>query len=201
MGFAVVEADEETYTRWFDSPSKPYFAQADYPAKRVMRFSLIDRIDELEPGERIAAVKALSMAEEYLADHFPGFPVMPGVLMLEAMTQAAAWLIRATDDFAHSMVVLKEARNVKYGQFVEPGQTLSVTAEIVSRTEGETTLKARGAVDGRTAVKARLVLARYNLVDQQPDRAATDALVKQNMRALFALLWQPDGKGARSSTA
>ena len=166
-----------------------------------MRFSLIDRIDELEPGARITAVKALSMAEEYLADHFPGFPVMPGVLMLEAMTQAAAWLIRATDDFAHSMVVLKEARNVKYGQFVEPGQTLSVTAEIVSRTEGETTLKARGAVDGRTAVKARLVLARYNLVDQQPDRAATDALVKQNMRALFALLWQPDGKGARSSTA
>ena len=43
-----------------------------------MRFSLIDRIDELEPGVRILAVKNLSMAEEYLADHFPGFPVMPG---------------------------------------------------------------------------------------------------------------------------
>lgn len=200
MGFAVVEGDEENYTRWFDSPSEPYFAQADYPAKRVMRFSLIDRIDELEPGARIAAVKALSMAEEYLADHFPGFPVMPGVLMLEAMTQAAAWLVRATDDFAHSMVVLKEARNVKYGQFVEPGQTLLVTAEIVSHAEGETTLKARGAVDGRTTVKARLVLARYNLVDEHPDRAATDALVKRNLRALFALLWQPAGKAAESST-
>jgi len=166
-----------------------------------MRFSLIDRIDELEPGATITAVKALSMAEEYLADHFPGFPVMPGVLMLEAMTQATAWLIRATDDFAHSMVVLKEARNVKYGQFVEPGQTLSVTAEIISHTEGETTVKARGVVDGRTAVRARLVLARYNLVDRHPDRAVTDALVKQNMRALFALLWQPEGKGAQSSTA
>ena len=165
-----------------------------------MRFSLIDRIDELEPGARIAGVKALSMAEEYLADHFPGFPVMPGVLMLEAMTQAAAWLIRSTDDFAHSMVVLKEARNVKYGQFVEPGQTLHVTAEILSRTEEETTLKARGVVDGRSTVKARLVMKHYNLVDEHPDRAVTDEMIKRNMRALFALLWQPQGEGAEAAT-
>ncbi|HEX5445871.1 MAG TPA: 3-hydroxyacyl-ACP dehydratase FabZ family protein, partial [Pirellulales bacterium] len=96
-----------------------------------MRFTLIDRIVDLQPGAKIRAVKNLSLAEEYLADHFPGFPVLPGVLMLEAMTQAAAWLVRVSDDFAHSMVVLKEARNVKYNQFVEPGQTLSVTAELL----------------------------------------------------------------------
>src|SRR3972149_10441021 len=90
-----------------------------------MRFSLIDRIDELEPAERIAAVKTLSMAEEYVADHFPGFPVMPGVLMLEAMAEAGAWLVRAQEDFAHSMVVLRKASNVKYGQFVEPGAALT----------------------------------------------------------------------------
>ena len=64
-----------------------------------MRFHLVDRVLELEPGERIVAIKNLSLAEEYLADHFPGFPVMPGVLMLEAMTQAAAWLVRASEDF------------------------------------------------------------------------------------------------------
>jgi 3-hydroxyacyl-[acyl-carrier-protein] dehydratase len=164
-----------------------------------MRFSLIDRIDELEPGARIAAVKALTMAEEYLADHFPGFPVMPGVLMLEAMTQAGAWLIRATEDFAHSMVVLKEARAVKYGRFVEPGQTLRVTAEIVSQDERQTTLKARGAIDGRAIATARLVLERYNLVDENPGRASTDETVRQEMRALFALLRQPNGERAESS--
>ena len=155
-----------------------------------MRFSLIDRIDELEPGTRLAAVKSLTMAEEYLADHFPGFPVMPGVLMLEAMTQASAWLVRASEDFRHSFVVLKEARNVKYGQFVEPSQTLAVTAEIVEQTDRETTLKVRGSVDGRTTVGARLVLERYNLAETRPEHASTDALVRQQMRNLFALLWR-----------
>jgi 3-hydroxyacyl-[acyl-carrier-protein] dehydratase len=158
-----------------------------------MRFSLIDRIDELEPGIKISAVKTLTMAEEYLADHFPGFPVMPGVLMLEAMTQAGAWLVRAGEDFEHSMVVLKEARNVKYGQFVEPGQTLVVSAEVVSQTDRETELKARGTVDGRTTVGARLVLERYNLGDEDPSHAATDEVVRQELRGLFALLWRPNG--------
>ena len=60
-----------------------------------MRFTLLDRITELEPGVKITAVKNLTMAEEYLADHFPQFPVMPGVLMLQAMTEAGAWLVRA----------------------------------------------------------------------------------------------------------
>lgn len=165
-----------------------------------MRFSLIDRIDELEPGARIVAVKALSMAEEYLADHFPGFPVMPGVLMLEAMTQTGAWLVRATEDFAHSIVVLKEARAVKYGQFVQPGQTLSVTAEIVKQTDRETTLKTRGAVDGRSTVAARLVLERYNLDTDQPRGGPTDETVRQEMRDLFALLWQPNGQPIEAST-
>jgi 3-hydroxyacyl-[acyl-carrier-protein] dehydratase len=153
-----------------------------------MRFSLIDRVDELEPGRRIAARKNLTMAEEYLADHFPGFPVMPGVLMLEAMTQAGAWLVRASEDFAHSIVVLKEARNVKYGNFVEPGQTLAVTAEIVKQDERTTTLKAQGTVDGTTTVSARLVLERYNLADVQPSRAEADDVVRGNLREQFAQL-------------
>ena len=166
-----------------------------------MRFSLIDRIDELEPGVKISAVKTLSMAEEYLADHFPAFPVMPGVLMLEAMTQVGAWLVRATEDFEHSMVVLKEARNVKYGQFVEPGQTLQVTAEIVSQTDRETVLKAQGTVNGQSTVRGRLILERYNLVDENPAHADADDVVRQQMRELFALLWRPGDQSAESSSS
>ncbi len=122
-----------------------------------MRFTLIDRIVDLAPGAKITAVKNLSMAEEYLADHFPGFPVMPGVLMLEAMTEAGAWLVRATEDFAHSMVLLKKARNVKFANFLQPGQTLTVTAEIVETTDRETRLKTSGSVEGTTNVSAQLV--------------------------------------------
>lgn len=155
-----------------------------------MRFTLLDRITELEPGAKLVAIKNLSLAEEYLADHFPGFPVMPGVLMLEAMTQAGAWLIRATEDFAHSAVLLKEARNVKYANFVEPGQTLVVTVEVLDQDDRHTRLKAQGTVDGGTAVSARLVLERYNLADENPDKAETDAIVRQQMRELFSLLYR-----------
>src|SRR5439155_10753816 len=94
-----------------------------------MKFILIDRITALEPGKRITATKSLTLAEEYLADHFPRFPVMPGVLMIEALVQASAWLVRATQDFAHSMVLLKEAKNVTYKSFVSPGQVFEISVE------------------------------------------------------------------------
>ena len=73
------------------------------------------------------------LTEEYLADHFPEFPVLPGVFMLEAATQAGAWLLRLSEDFAHSIISLKEAKNVKYADFVPPGQTLEVTVSIIKK--------------------------------------------------------------------
>lgn len=166
-----------------------------------MQFTLVDRIVELEPGVRITAVKNLTMAEEYLADHFPHFPVMPGVLMLEAMTQASAWLIRASEDFAHSIVVLKQASNVKYGQFVQPGQTLWVTAEIVKSSADEVRLKASGTVDGRMTVSGRLVLAKYNLADRSPSHAEIDRATKAALRTSLALLYQSAEAVAEGATS
>ncbi|MBN2216470.1 MAG: beta-hydroxyacyl-ACP dehydratase [Pirellulales bacterium] len=157
-----------------------------------MRFTLLDRITSLVPGTKITAVKNLTMAEEYLGDHFPQFPVMPGVLMLEAMVEAGAWLVRATEDFAHSVILLRKAGNVKYGQFVQPGQTLEVSAEILGQADGETKIKARGTMNGRLTVAGRLSLASYNVADSQPGRETTDEEIRQEMRKLFALLYRPD---------
>ncbi|HTQ39297.1 MAG TPA: 3-hydroxyacyl-ACP dehydratase FabZ family protein [Pirellulales bacterium] len=156
-----------------------------------MRFKLLDRIVELKPGESITAIKGLALAEDYLADHFPQFPVMPGVFMLEALTQASAWLIRATENFQHSMVVLREARNVKYADFVEPGQTLTVKAEIIGATPQQTKLKVQGSVDGKVNVGARLVMAQFNLADGNPVRASADAHVIRQMRKQFDILYRP----------
>ena len=86
----------------------------------VMRFKLLDRIIDLKPGASITAVKGLVLAEDYLADHFPQFPVMPGVFMLEAMTQASAWLIRVSEDFQHSMVVLARSAKCEIRRFRRP---------------------------------------------------------------------------------
>ncbi len=155
-----------------------------------MHFSLIDRIDVLEPGRQIVATKSLSLAEEYLRDHFPNFPVMPGVLMLEALTQASAWLVRYTEDFAHSIVVLKEARNVKYARFVQPGQTLVITASIAKEEDNLVTLKAQGEIDGQTNLQARLVLCRSNLADTDPMQAHTDQKVVAELRQRFGLLYR-----------
>lgn len=166
-----------------------------------MRFTLVDRITELEPGVRIQGVKALALAEEYLADHFPLFPVMPGVLMLEAMTQCGAWLVRVTEDFAHSMVVLREAKTVKYADFVTPGQLLTVTAEILDHDEHQTKIKAQGSVDGKINVSARLVLARYNLADTNPGRESTDIVVRAELRRLFSILRAPQASGKAGAAA
>src|SRR5207249_6827400 len=121
-----------------------------------MRFNLVDEIRQLEPGRKIQAVKNLTLGEEYLADHFPGFPVMPGVLMLETLVEAGAWLLRLTEDYRHSLIVLRDARNVKYGSFMQPGHSLIVTAEMAETAAEapEVVFKGKGEMDGASTVSA-----------------------------------------------
>ncbi|HBH51959.1 MAG TPA: beta-hydroxyacyl-ACP dehydratase [Planctomycetaceae bacterium] len=167
-----------------------------------MRFNLIDRITDLQPGKSIVAIKNLSLAEEYLADHFPGFPVMPGVLMVEALTQAGAWLIRHSEDFRHSTVLLKSARALKFVNFVTPGKMLQVSLEVHGWAGDECTLKASGTVDGQTAVAGRLVLERFNLRDRNPAAAQADEIQNKHWRELFPQLWTaPVSAGKISSGA
>jgi 3-hydroxyacyl-[acyl-carrier-protein] dehydratase len=155
-----------------------------------MRFCLLDRILELEPGVRVTAVKKLRPDEQYLQDHFPRFPVMPGVLMLEAMYQASAWLVRQSEGFSNSIVLLKEARNIKYADFVTPGKELVVMAEILKEDESLTTLKTQGLIDGNVAVNGRLVLERFNLADRYPTRRNTDPYLRDEMRGVLKRLLQ-----------
>lgn len=162
-----------------------------------MRFVLIDRITELQRGQSLIAVKNLSLAEEYLADHFPGFPVMPGVLMLEALTQAGAWLIRDMEDFAHSVIVLKQAKTIKYGSFVEPGRRLQLRVDLVAHGDSETTFKGAGTIDGQDMVKGRFTLIRYNLREKNPSLHATDSLIVSGLRDLFGTL-RKGSVGARA---
>src|SRR5689334_4931854 len=159
-----------------------------------MRFCLLDRILELEPGVRVTAVKRLRADEDYLKDHFPRFPVMPGVLMLEAMYQAAAWLVRQSDGFAYSMVVLKEACNIKYADFVTPGKELVVTADILKQEGSLTTLKAQGTIDGNVAVNGRLVLDCFNLAERHPSRRNTDPYLRTEMRKVLGKLLAPQAR-------
>lgn len=161
-----------------------------------MRFTLIDKIHDLVPGESITAVKNLSLAEEYLADHFPGFPVMPGVLMLEAIVQAGAWLIRATTGFEHSLVLLKEARNVKFGSMFQPGKQATIRVSLLET--GEKFSKLKGEVicedDGQSVrmVSARVTLAHFSLEDRHPSLKTADQRMVQHLREMYEVLRNHD---------
>ena len=160
-----------------------------------MKFILVDQLLSHDPGKRMVMAKNVTMAEEYLADHFPGFPVLPGVMMLEVAVQTAAWLVRQHLNFAHSLIVLKEARGVRYGTFVSPGQTLVMTADAVEISAGRSDFKIKGTVGTATAIQARLELAHLNL-------ASTDlALDKIDQLAIAAQRerWQTLIGGAAST--
>lgn len=120
-----------------------------------MRFELIDRIVERQ-DDRLVAVKCVSNAEEYLADHFPGFAVLPGVLMLEALVQAGRALVDHADAGPH--LVLAEARNVRYGNMVRPGQCLTLEVKRRRAVAGGWELDGVGRVDDQVAVQARFRL-------------------------------------------
>ena len=153
-----------------------------------MRFNLVDRIVAVEPGRSLRAVKNLTLGEEYLADHFPTFPVMPGVLMLQTLVEASAWLLRISSEFRHSVIVLREARNVKYGNFMEPGRQMLLTTELIEQDGALATFKGKGEVDGASTVSARLTLACSNLRDRNPALQEVDQRLVQHFRQLYRVL-------------
>lgn len=173
-----------------------------------MKFWLVDRIESIEPGERIVAIKTLTLAEEYLADHFPAFPVMPGVLMIEAMVQTAAWLVRVVQEFSKSVIVLSEVRNARYASFVQPGDVLRCEMQALEIGEASASFKGVGVVENpgasaggdaganagrpRQAVSARLGLRCLNLADEHGYLAEADTAIIRQLKDRFGLIGGPD---------
>ena len=126
-----------------------------------MRFRLIDQVLE-RSDNRVVAVKAVTLAEEYLADHFPSFPVLPGVFMLEAMVQSARLLIPESD----RRFVLGGVKALRYGSFVSPGEHLRVEVEMKKfdgdlatfRGEGKVLTPGGDVSDADTAVAGRFTM-------------------------------------------
>ncbi len=154
-----------------------------------MRFNFIDRIESLSES-RLIGLKYVTLAEEYLGDHFPTFPVLPGVLMVEALTQAAGWLLHRNTDFAKSMAVLKEARNIRFGNFVAPGNSLRFEVDLSETTETGAMFKASATVNGKLALSARLELAYFNLAERHKDLAERDQILIEHHRRRWAVLTQ-----------
>ena len=153
-----------------------------------MRFILIDKVVSLEPGRQIKAIKSVSLAEEYLADHFPTFPVLPGVLLLEGLIESASWLVRDAENFAHSMLLLEQARNVKYKSFIAPGGQIEYTVEAKAIEENVSSFTGSGLSKGQRIVEARFGLRHFNLADANSTMAVVDAKIIENMKERWELL-------------
>src|SRR5207247_1762274 len=101
---------------------------------------------------------------------------------------AAAWVLHRRTNFAKSIAVLKEARNVKYGQFVAPGDALRVEVELIKPTDAGASFKASGTVRDQTALSARIELAYFNLAEKQPELAQVDARLIEHHKQRWTLL-------------
>ncbi len=101
-----------------------------------MRCLLTDKITTYEKSTSITGIKNVTMSENFLADHFPGFPVMPGVLQLEAVAQLGSWLVFASSEYKKK-ARLSSVKSIKYKEFVVPGDQMRIEIKIKSYEETE----------------------------------------------------------------
>jgi len=122
-----------------------------------MRFVLVDRILALEPGASIEAEMVMPASEELFRDHFPGFPVVPGVLLTEMMGQAAAKCLKA-DGRGRGNPMLAEIRNARFRSWVRPDETIRLFATIDRSDEKFAVARCHAEVGGRKVCSAELML-------------------------------------------
>jgi len=122
-------------------------------------FLLIDEVLELEPGERVVALKRVREDEWYLRGHFPGRPVMPGVLIVEAMAQAGAVAVLSEEENRGRIALFAGIDDTRFKRIVEPGDELQLecTLEQVRGPIGKG--RARATVDGQLAARGTLTFA------------------------------------------
>ena len=121
-----------------------------------MRFILVDDILELSPGKHIKASKAIAVDEDYFRDHFPGFPVVPGVLLTEMMAQTAGKCLDA-EDTARGRPVLAQIKSASFREWVAPGTTVVMVADIRTSRPQYATAECRAEVGGTPVCSAELL--------------------------------------------
>jgi 3-hydroxyacyl-[acyl-carrier-protein] dehydratase len=122
-------------------------------------FLLIDEVLELEPGERVVARKVVRADEWYLSGHFPGRPVMPGVLIVEAMAQTGAVAVLSEDENRGRLALFAGIDGVRFKRVVRPGDELQLTC-LLERVRGPIGRgKATASVDGQLAARGTLTFA------------------------------------------
>lgn len=156
----------------------------------AMRWSFLDRIDELVPGESARGRKGCASSEDYFADHFPGFPVVPGVVQIEALAQLSGKLIEVTVfDRERRWVwpILSMVRKAKFRRFVRPGDTLVLHTSIKAMRDESAVCAVRGEVDGQRTVDAEIVFVfDPEGLDTDESQKRLEVLERANLKLLWS---------------
>ena len=127
---------------------------------------LVDRIVELEPGQRAVGLKNVSTNEWFFEGHFPGNPIMPGVLIVEALAQTGAVAALSADEFSGKLGLFAGIDGVRFRRQVVPGDQLRLDVEMERLRRGIGRAWAKATVDGETAAEGRLTFALVDPPDE-----------------------------------
>lgn len=122
-------------------------------------FMLVDKITEMEEGKSIKGIKNVTINEPFFQGHFPGNPIMPGVLICEALAQVGAVLLLSMDENRGKLGVFTGINNFKFRRQVVPGDTLVLSAELVTYRHGMGKANVEASVDGQVAAKGEISFA------------------------------------------
>lgn len=122
-------------------------------------FLLVDRITECVPGKYSKGYKNLTMNEEFFQGHFPGNPIMPGVLQLEALAQCSAPILLTMDGYKNKLTLFAAMENIRFKNIVRPGDRLDMDIQLIKLKGPIGKVHAIGSVDGKVAVEADLTVA------------------------------------------
>jgi 3-hydroxyacyl-[acyl-carrier-protein] dehydratase len=147
-----------------------------------VRFLLVDRLLQIETGKSLVAAKCVALSEDYFADHFPGFPVMPGSLILEGFEQASHLLMGVSSDFTRAATLRRVSRG-SFRRLVRPGDRLLLRVSLARFTETDAQVQADATSDGEKVADARL---EFNLQDAGDDPEAARRC--RRLREFYQLL-------------
>ena len=137
-------------------------------------FLLIDRIVEFEPAKRLVAIKNVTINEPFFQGHFPGYPIMPGVLVIEAMAQAGGIIMMAEMPDRHQkLVVFTGIERAKFRRPVTPGDQLRIEVDVLAFRSRAGRIQGRAMVDGKLACEATLTC--QVVTREREQRAHSDA--------------------------
>ena len=122
-------------------------------------FLLVDRITELEPGKRAVGIKNVSVNEPFFQGHFPGNPIMPGVLIVEALAQTAAVACMSSEENRDKLAVFTGIDEMRFRRQIVPGDVLRLEAEVVAMKRGMGKIKVSAFVDDKVAASGEIMAA------------------------------------------